>query len=198
MKSEAIRQHLILIPLLFGVVVPVHALGQEIPSAHADHRWGVQVGVLDGDTGEIGVLKQVGDRTQIGFSVGLFTRSSEQEDVTDGSRRESSQWSVEFRPSVRHYLGGSESVVPFLIASAGVGFGELETETSSGVVGESATNTISSRVGFGAEWFPAEQFSLGGFTGLRVRYLDRDVNEDRIDQWDVETFVTSLVAQYYF
>ena len=104
-------------------------------------------------------------------------------------------------PVVKKYLRPRGAVAPFLRTSAAVGWTNNTTRQTN-AVRVFDTFIFSARAGIGADWFPLEGISLGGFTGILLNRAKatntlNDVGLTQ-DTWAVTTFRSNLVLRIWF
>jgi len=104
-------------------------------------------------------------------------------------------------PTWKHYFRPQKTVAPFFRTTLGIGRTKMTTEQGQATRKQSSF-TVLLRTSIGADWFPVEGISIGGFTGLVFSYIDADasLNAASIDQttFAVATFRSNLVINFWF
>jgi autotransporter-like protein len=178
------------------------AAAQESPVPESG-TWNVSFSFPDAGGTSFGLTRMVGT----GWSVGLevdFRSSDTDVAPTEGSVAASSE--VDDRqfligPVIKKYLRHRGPVAPFIRTSFGAGWTNNTTRQTN-ATRQFDTFTFSVRAGVGADWFPVDGISLGGFTGLLLNRTDatntlNDVGLTQ-DSWAVTTFRSNLVLRIWF
>lgn len=100
-----------------------------------------------------------------------------------------SQTAVDFllAPAVKYYMNTNSQVAPFLLGQFNMRIG------SDGVDGSDSEVEVGLLVGFGIEWFPVRNFSIGGHTGLGFDFVRPDPQG-----FAMGTLHSGLSAQFYW
>jgi Autotransporter beta-domain len=176
--------------------------GQESPVPEKG-AWSVSFAFPDGGGTAFGLTTMIANSWSVGLEIDLQSSDTDLE-PTAGSVAASSE--VDDRqfmigPVVKKYLGHRGPVAPFLRGSFGFGWNSNTTRQTN-ATRKFDTFTFGARVGIGADWFPVEGISLGGFTGIVVNRTDatntlNDVGLTQ-DTWAVTTFRSNLVFRIWF
>ena len=184
------------------VLLGLPAAAQEAPVPEKG-AWNVSFSFPNGGGSSFGLSTMVAPSWSLGLVVDLQSSDSDI-NPTEGSIAASSE--VDDRefligPVLKKYFRSRGSVAPFLRSSVALGWTNRETrQTNAERVFD--TFTYSGRLGVGADWFPLEGISLGGFTGVLVTRVDvtSTLNDLGItqDTWAVTTFTSDLVLRIWF
>lgn len=142
-----------------------------------------------------------------GWSLGLvvdFQTSDTDLNPTEGSVAASNE--IDDRefligPVVKKYFRNRGPVAPFIRTSFAFGWTNNDVRQTN-ALREFDTYTVSVRAGVGADWFPLEGISLGGFTGIlfnrtSARNTLNDIGATQ-DTWALTTFRSNLVLRIWF
>jgi hypothetical protein len=156
-----------------------------------------------GDPSSLGGWKMVGERTNLGVSVGIHTRNTESR--SDSSGRDEITTGLMLGVEARRYVSPAREITPF--ATGGV-FAFLSRFKQDYGAGEGEQHVYGAGVsaGAGVEWFPVRRISLAGHTGVRLNVhrgessTDHGGGQRRGEErgWDLSTFTTALSLQIYF
>ncbi len=181
--------------LAFALAVPVLLLATSQP-AQAQAPQGLARGTLslefalpDGGGSNFGLWNQVGTSTSIGWNVG-FTYAKEENEESGFS---ASQLRVSVGPELKEHFSIRPRVAPFYRFGI-AGLYDRTTQTQDEVESRGESWGVGGSAALGVDWFPLDQISIGGHTGFRVDYLDR---EER-SQLSVRSFLSQLTMRIYF
>ena len=162
-------------------------------------------GLPTGGAATFGIWRMIGDRLNLGFDVELdyedieteiFAGSGLSDTVTD------IRWTLRAGPQIKWYFPVGSSIVPYARAGLLAGYGSREAK-SPAASRDIRQISILLRTGIGAEWFPVDWVSFGGFTGLLMAYDDitdeangRPLTDST--RWRLATFHSALGIQIYF
>lgn len=148
-----------------------------------------------GNGGSIGYWTMISDRTNLGVRVGLSLGGTDFDGGETGIGL-----SISAGPALKRYLRGSaRPVAPFLYGGLNASWGEEEMQG-----GEVRRGGAGLEGGFGVDWFPAPQVSIGGYTGARLAYshqafeFDAPTDRSTQDAWTLGTFTSGVVLHIYF
>jgi hypothetical protein len=161
-------------------------LSQSPPGASQGTR-SLSFGIDGSGSSEAGLWIFISDRTNLGLLGSLDWTS---EDRT-GGRPDRSQFTLGVGPRVKWYISGSPRVGPYWFG--GVNF--LHTRRSEEGEPDRTSRGAGIDGGFGVDWFPVDQMSIGGWTGLRFT-SDRLENDDQVTRFRALT--TGLRVHLYF
>ncbi len=143
---------------------------------------------IDGDgSTEAGIWIFISERSNLGLLGTLDWVSVDRE----APRSDRSDFRLGLGPRIKWYIPGSARVAPFW-------FGGLEfshTRRTEGDEDEQTTRGLGLDGGFGVDWFPVDQMSVGGWTGLRLT-TDRAENDDTTTR--LRSLTTGLRVHLYF
>ena len=108
---------------------------------------------------------------------------------------DATSWGIGAGPAYKHYFTPKRRVAPFAYSSASVNWHGADTS-----IGPDASQwRFGAKVGLGADWFPVEEISLGGFVGLHGSYgkVDRPEGTDQ-SSWSLGTMTSAISAHIYF
>ncbi len=173
--------------------------------------WSLSFSLPSGGGASLGVWKLIGSRTNLGLDIGLRTVStSDRQRLDDGTPMQefnSSSVGIAIEPSIRQYIATYRTLAPYIHGNLLFSYSSLDAETvSQQATTERTTYEYGIGVGIGVEWAPLERFSIGGHTGVRFSYQDRNSVDaspvgTRLQSGSAttfDTFVSSLVVQLYF
>lgn len=171
------------------LVATSQPLQAQAPQGLARGTLSLEFALPDGGGGNFGLWNQVGTSTSIGWTVGFDYGKEERDDIDSSSSR----LTISVGPELKEHFSIRPRVAPFYRFGISGLYDrtiqtqdDLENRTESWGVGGSAA--------LGVDWFPLDQISIGGHTGFRVDYLDR---EDR-SQLTARTFLSQLTMRIYF
>ena len=87
------------------------------------------------------------------------------------------EWRVVVAPALKYYFQNGRPTVPFLFAKLNLAFADIGPEYFGLVLGG------------GAEWFPTSFFSLGGYVGLNLNF---------VEDFGLGLLTSSMAATFYF
>lgn len=169
----------------FVMSPPVTAEAQ-VPAPVSEGTTSLSFGIDGNGSGEAGIWLFISDRTNLGL-LGRLDWVSEERNPPRSDRTE---LTFGIGPRVKWYLMGSPRVAPFWFG----GFDVTHTRRSEDDE-DRTSRGIGFDGGFGVDWFPVDQMSVGGWTGLRIS-SDRAENEDTTSR--IRTLTTGLRVHIYF
>jgi len=165
--------------------------------------WSLSFAFPEGGGPNFGIANLVSDDWQVGLEVNLQSSDTDVGPVGDNRAAQSEVDDKSFLigPVIKRYVGARESVAPYLRASFGASWDSNEVNQTNGTRVTENTS-YSSRLAVGAEWFPLEGISIGGHTGVVLRYnrAENTVNDAGIEQitWSVNTFRSEVNFRIWF
>jgi hypothetical protein len=176
---------LLLVPLVLLLSPPV--LEAQSPAPVSQGTRSLSFGIDGSGSGEAGIWYFISDRSNLGL-LGTLDWVSEDR---GGNRSDRSQFTLGLGPRIKWYVVGGPRIAPFWYG--GLGF----THTRRSEEGESDRSSRGAGIdgGFGVDWFPVDQMSIGGWTGLRFS-SDRAENDDSTSR--LRTVTTGLRVHLYF
>ncbi len=169
------------------LLVPTGVLHAQGPAVASPGTKSLSFGI-DGDgSAEAGVWLFVSDRTNLGLLGTLDWISRDRE--SPGSDR--SETTLGIGPALKWHLLRSPRVAPFWYGSLRFN----HTTRSEDGEDDRTSRTLGLDGGFGVDWFPVDQMSVGGWTGLRLT-SDRAENDDSTTR--LRTLTTGLKVHIYF
>jgi hypothetical protein len=175
---------------------PLHSLLGFGPSSglHAQSPPGVTEGTrslsfgIDGSgSGEAGLWIFISERSNLGILGTLDWISEDRE----SPRSDRTHFSLGLGPRIKWYVAGSPRVAPFWFG----GMQFSHTRRTEDDEDDHTTRGLGLEGGFGVDWFPVDQMSVGGWTGLRLT-TDRAENDDTTTR--LRTLTTGLRVHVYF
>lgn len=146
--------------LLWG---PASLAAQAESVTPSEGSYGLWFSLPDGGGAGLGVRKMLSSTTNFGIGV-VFGFRWEDVDIPAGPQDARTSVSVGLRPDVRLYRSTSGRVIPFLALG-----GRFAYQKQSGAFDAWAVD-FGTDVGIGAEWFPVDDMSVSGATGVEVLY----------------------------
>jgi len=143
---------------------------------------------IDGDgSAEAGIWLFISDRSNLGL---LGTLDWVSEDRSS-PRPDRTQFTLGIGPRIKWYVTGAPRVAPFWFGGLAI------THTRRTEEGEDdrTSRGVGLEGGFGVDWFPVDQMSVGGWTGVRLG-SERAENDDRTTR--LRSFTTGLRVHIYF
>jgi hypothetical protein len=143
---------------------------------------------IDGSgSSEAGIWYFISDRSNLGL-LGTLDWVSEDR---GGARSDRSQFTLGIGPRIKWYVTGSPRIAPFWYG----GLGFTHSRRSEEGEADRTSRGVGIDGGFGVDWFPVDQMSVGGWTGLRFSN-DRAENDDTTSRF--RTVTTGLRVHLYF
>jgi len=143
---------------------------------------------IDGDgSAEAGIWLFISDRSNLGL---LGTLDWVSEDRSS-PRPDRTQFTLGIGPRIKWYVTGAPRVAPFWFG----GLAFTHTRRTEEGEDDRTSRGVGLEGGLGVDWFPVDQMSVGGWTGIRLG-SDRAENDDRTTQ--LRSFTTGLRAHIYF
>jgi hypothetical protein len=154
-------------------------------------------------TGSLGAWKMVGERTNLGVSVGAHIRLTEA--LSDSLTVRENVAGVELGLQARRYVARAREVTPFATGGVFAFFTEYD-QAYGNTVAERHLYGAGVSAGAGLEWFPLRRASFAGHTGVRLNVHtgeltthsggeQRDARERGLE---LATFTSRLSLQIYF
>ncbi len=113
--------------------------------------------------------------------------------------------SLRLSPTIKHYRPLHDRIAPFTYGQLEVGFSGDKRQSEPQAQHGSSSGSIGLALGLGVEWFPFQRISLGGQTGLSLRYRygqydTKSYNNRSSSNWylSLRTFQSSVKALMYF
>lgn len=186
--------------LFAGALHPLHAQAPE------KGNYSVAILLFTDETGTVvNFGRQWTDRLFVGVELDLREASVEEE-VTNPSlgvdtRVANSDFAI--GPVARWYGSPLGPVVPFFRLRGLVGWGDRTFEQVGIQVYNDDITRLAASAGIGAEWFPMDQVSISGYTGLQVSHevVERTFNSgESIKQtrFNSGTYRSALSISFYF
>lgn len=117
--------------------------------------------LLDIDGGpQIGFWARHGDRTDLGLDLG----------VTGFVREGNRQYSLVATPAIKRYLTSPGPLAPYLYFGVPLNYSRQEDDSAGAPDNIQQAVGVGGRAGFGLEWFPISQLSIGGHVGFLGHY----------------------------
>jgi len=175
-----------LILLLAGSLLLAPGLHAQAPQAISSGTKSLSFGIDGSGSSEAGIWLFVSDRTNLGL-LGSLDWVSEDRDPQD----DRSEVRLGVGPRVKWYLSDPGRVAPFWFGGMEFNHRRVSEEGES----DRTSRGLGLDGGFGVDWFPVEQISIGGWTGLRLtsNRLTNDNTRTRL-----RTLTTGLRVHLYF
>ncbi len=174
------------VPAAFGGGHQGALIAQSPPGA-SEGTLSLSFGIDGSGSGEAGVWRFMSDRTALGLLGTLDWVSEDRQ----SPRSDRSEFTLGVGPRLKWYIAGPARVAPFWFG--GVDF--RHTRRSEDGEDDRTSRGLGLDGGFGIDWFPVDQMSVGGWTGLRLS-SSRAENDDRTTR--LRTFTTGLRVHLYF
>jgi len=165
--------------------------------------WSVSFALPEGGGSNFGIANLVGEQWQLGLEMNFQSSDTDLGPVGDNNAAENEIDDKNFLigPVIKYYIGESGPVAPYLRASFGAGWNNNEVRQTN-AVRVTKTTDYSSRLAVGAEWFPVDGISIGGHTGVLLRYTraESTINDNGVEQitWSTNTFRSGLNLRIWF
>jgi len=166
--------------------------------AIARGRWSLAFSLPDGGGAQFGVWKMVSGRSNLGLNLGIAHQFQEETWGPDSARGRAGTvfWTFSLQPTLKRYLLLREYVSPYLTAALEGTYGWI----SAGGIKEYNRNATL-LAGFGADWTPLRDVSIGASTGIKWTEgissdNDAAATKHRISVFDTQT--GSLTLHLYF
>jgi hypothetical protein len=171
--------------LLLSLVSAPAAQGQSpAPMSHGTKS--ISFGIDGSGSAEAGIWTFISDRSNVGLIGTLDWRSEDRDPQADRS-----EFTLGIGPRLKWYLDGSPRVAPFWYG----GLDFRHTRRKEDDEDERSSRGLGLDGGFGVDWFPVGQISIGGWTGLRLT-SDRAENDNTTTR--LRTLTTGLRMHIYF
>ena len=179
------RHRSIVLWILLLVTVPALSteLRAQAPAPLSEGTKSLSFGIDGSGSNEAGIWMFFSERTNLGLLGSLDWRSEDRDDR--------SRFTLGLGPRVKWYVPQTPRVAPFW-------FGGLQFTHSRRSERDEEDRTsrgLALDGGFGVDWFPVDQISVGGWTGLRLS-SDRAENDDTTTR--LRTLTTGLQVHIYF
>jgi hypothetical protein len=153
-------------------------------------RRSISFSLPDGGGTSFGIWTMLSERTNLGLNVGIEMQDSDAPDVEG--------WELQLAPAIKRYTRSLGPVTPFLYGEVNLGFGESSQGAND--VSNWGTGAFG---GLGVEWFPVRSVSIGGYTGIGLRYTSSEVDtpglpSDTRTDFRLSTATSGLSLQIYF
>jgi hypothetical protein len=166
-------------------LVMVPALQAQSPAPVSQGTKSLSFGI-DGDgSSEAGIWIFISDRSNLGLLGTMDWRSE------DRSGPDRSEFTLGVGPAIKWYLLRTPRVAPFWLG----GLHFTHTRRSEEGEPDRTRRGAGFDAGFGVDWFPVDQISVGGWTGFRFTN-DRAENDDTTTR--LRTLTTGLRVHLYF
>lgn len=176
--------------MVLAGVAAAPAAAQQAGSANALQKGRRSISFGLPGSPRFGIWTMLSERTNLGLNAELEMQNSDAPDVEG--------WGLELAPAIKRYTRGLGPVMPFLYGEVNLGFGK----SSQG--GNDVTNWGTGAFGgLGVEWFPVRSISIGGYTGLGLRYTSSEIEtpgvpSDNRTDFRLSTGTSGLSLQIYF
>jgi len=110
------------------------------------------------DRGDIGYWIKMSEKTDIGFNVGLNFRDTQHQ----------KNQNYILTPAIKHYLISDKPFAPYIYS--GIYFSYGKGEFNRDFPQSSEDYQVGALGGFGLEWFPIHNVSVGGHVGVKAQY----------------------------
>jgi hypothetical protein len=165
--------------------------------------WTIGFVLPDGGGTSMGGWRMVSDRVLLGLEVDFQSSDSDTE-PTEGALAASSEFDEKnftLGPRLKLYLGHKGPVASYLRFGGGIGWSS-DQQLSTNTIREQTTYQLFLRNSVGADWFPTEGISIGGYTGFQLTYFSARnvIDELGITQetWAIATFRSQLGINFWF
>lgn len=191
--------------VLLGLVPGSGSAQQKDETLPDNGSYSFLFGLPSGGATTFGIWRMMGDRLNVGFDVELEWEDTETTVFAGGGLEDvitETLWTLRAGPQVKWYFPVGSSVVPYARAGLLAGYGARDAESPAATRKTTQVSMIL-RTGVGAEWFPVDWVSFGGFTGLSLSYDDfqDEANGNPLadsERWRLATFHSALGIQIYF
>lgn len=174
---------------------------ERMPDALSEGRWSFAFELPAGGGGAIGIWKLISDRTNLGLNLSFAVdrRTTDISSDGGGSSRALTHWDFAAAPALKRYLAARGPVAPYLYGD----FSFLYSQTTFDPIDAKNWDVdLGAGAAVGADWFPLSRVSIGGYTGVMVRWR---VSEQRhVDvggrsyDFSLDTFTSRLFLHVYF
>ncbi len=154
------------------------AVEAQAPQALSPGTRSLSFGIDGSGTSEAGIWYFLSQRSSVGLLGSLDWMSEDR-----GADDDRSHLEMTLGPRVKWYLTNPARVAPFW--HGGFSFGHVRSSREGRE--DRTGRTLGVEGGFGVDWFPVEQMSVGGWTGLRLR-------DERLPSGDTRTRLTTLTT----
>lgn len=152
-----------------------------------------------------GIWRMMGERLNLGFDVEIEYEDIETVVYAGGGLSATitdTRWTFRAGPQIKWYFPVGSSVVPYARMGVLAGYGTRDAESPAATRNTKQVSVLA-RMGIGVEWFPVDQVSFGGFTGLLMSYDDFSDESNgnpfvESTRWRLATFHSGLGIQIYF
>ncbi len=142
---------------------------------------------------QVGYWRFLSDRVNAGLVADLSLAYNRIENANQVSTQTSV--SLALGPEAKLYtMAGGRSVAPFVHLGARAGYGRAWTDN--GLARWNVSGTLAA--GIGVDWFPTDNVSVGGHTGVAVTYLHADSGDAWNNRIAFDTSTGTLRLHIYF
>jgi hypothetical protein len=180
--------------LVVALGVALAAVAVDSPEAAAQSAvpevgsYAVMFSLPEGGGAGFGIRKMRGPTTNVGLEVQVG--ASHRWVSGEFAPSDDTSWSLGLRPDVRLYRRTDGPVVPFLEWHGRVGYG--------GSSNDAWSLSTALGVGLGVEWFPLEDMSVSGSTGVAGMYARNSNTSSAGSQLSFGAFRSELTLNLYF
>jgi hypothetical protein len=168
-------------------LAPAPALVAQETGPHPAAERGRRSIVLDIDGGpQIGFWTRRTDRTDLGLDLGLNAY------LRDDLR----QLSIAVTPGIKRYLTSVAPLAPYVYFGLPLNYTRQDDDNVGTPDNTRHAVGVGGQVGFGLEWFPVTQVSIGGHVGFRTHYQSWD--DDFDDTLQLGTMSSGARVHLYF
>lgn len=176
-----------LVTAFFLVLAVPLASAAQMPAPVSLGTKSISFGIDGSGNAEAGIWMFISDRTNLGL-LGTLDWVSEDRNPPRSDR---SQFTFGLGPALKWYMPRTPRVAPFWYA----GLDFRHTRRTEDDEDDETSRGLGVDGGFGVDWFPVDQMSIGGWTGLRIA-SDRAENDETTTR--IRTFTTGLRVHIYF
>ena len=170
------RQTIAWIAACLLLLSPVWGSAQESANVPEPGSYGFSFDLPSGGGTGFGIRRMMSPSSNLGVSIVVGYRKDDSERPAEPDETRTS-WSIGLRPDLRLYRRNARSVLPFLSLEAEVGYNKQTADEF-----EASGFKLGMGVGVGAEWFPLEEMSISGSTGVNIAYRRRTTAADILEQ----------------
>jgi hypothetical protein len=182
----------ILFTLLSAAITSTAAA--QSPAQLSKGRKSIEFTLPNAGGGTIGLWKFTTDNRNVGLNLGFqYGRGSTVDD------RQSHSWSVSAAPTVKSYFDTRRQVAPYKRFGLSADYSRTSFESPLGTEPTPFGFSVGAKAGLGADWFPNDQISIGGYAGLGVsKSWSGHGNHSDATSWSIGTFSSALSVNIYF
>lgn len=155
------------------------------PAALTAGTWGLTLGVLGGNphvNNSAGFSYFFTPQLNFGLSLGLRFDNGNDALANLGAGPGGGEWGLAIAPMIKYFLPRGHAVVPYIFGKLNLAFVDTNPVNN-------YEEYISVEPGFGAEWFPYDYFSIGGYVGL---------NLNLVPDLGLGLLTSGMMANFYF